>query len=145
MFIPGELRLNNRKAAVIIQDLRIKGFDLESKLDTNFDPLADHDAAEGPKAKVESEHDYDYLLDMPLRRLSHKKVEELKKQCDGKNAELKVVIDMMAIDFWNEDLGGFTAAWEQRLERGLEEAQQMTIEKGSKSSMDKKKSRKSKY
>ena len=133
MFISGELQINNRKEAFIIQDLRIKGFDPESRLDANIDPLADQNA-EGSKAKVENENDYDYLLDMPLRRLSHEKVEELKKQRDGKNAELKILIDKTAIDLWNEDLDGFIAAWEQRLERDLEEAQQMTTKKSSKSS-----------
>jgi DNA topoisomerase-2 len=143
MVFSGELQINNRKEAFIIQDLRIEGFDPESRLDANIDPLADQDA-EGPKAKVDNEHDYDYLLDMTIRRLSQDKVEEFKKQRDAKNAELKILIDKTAIDLWNEDLDDFTAAWEQRLEKDLEEAQQMTTNKSSgKSTVGKKtKSRK---
>ncbi|KAK3819863.1 MAG: DNA topoisomerase II [Benniella sp.] len=115
----------NNHQVLVAQDLRMKGFEPESRLDVNFDLLADQDG-EVPKAKVENENDYDYLLGMTYKHQTYEKMEELKKQRDAKDAELKILIDKTAIDLWNEDLDGFTAAWERRLEQDLEEAEQMT-------------------
>ncbi|KAK3819862.1 MAG: DNA topoisomerase II [Benniella sp.] len=112
MVLSGDLQLNNHQV-FIIQNLRDNGFEPESELDPNNNPLADQDG-EGPKARVDNEHDYDYLLDMPLRRLLHEEVEELKEQRDAKGVELDV-FDKTEVDLWNEDLDDFTAAWEQWL------------------------------
>ncbi|KAG0244718.1 DNA topoisomerase [Mortierella sp. GBAus27b] len=139
-FISGELQLNNRKEAFVIQDLSIRGFNTASELDADYDPLADQDS-EATKAQTDKGREYDYLLDMPLRRLTQEKVEELKKQRDEKNAELKALIDKTVFDLWNEDLDAFLAAWEDRLQRDEKEAEDLRTGRKSVSSKASKSSR----
>ncbi|KAK3819821.1 MAG: DNA topoisomerase [Benniella sp.] len=123
---------------------RIKWYSSAEEIVQAFFESASRSGCRRLKGQGGQGHDYDYLLDMPLRRLSHDEVEEPKKQGDAKNAELKILIDKTVIDLWNEDLDGFTAAWKQRLEKGME-AQQMTTNKSNgKSTVGKRtKSRKS--
>ncbi|KAF9977382.1 DNA topoisomerase 2 [Actinomortierella ambigua] len=74
--------------------------------------------------------EYDYLLRMPIWSLTEEKVEQLKKEREGKNQELKILIGKSAYDLWNEDLDEFLAAWEGVLE--ADAAEEADMGKGSK-------------
>ncbi|KAG0208879.1 DNA topoisomerase 2 [Mortierella sp. GBA30] len=126
MIISGELQVQNRKKALIVDEMRMKGFNGASELDVEIDTAAaDTPEGEAPKVKIEKGNEYDYLLKMAIWSLTHEKVEELKKERDAKNAELKLLIDKSAYDLWNEDLDAFLAAWEDVLQRDIEEANYM--------------------
>ncbi|KAG0015996.1 DNA topoisomerase 2 [Entomortierella chlamydospora] len=124
MIISGELQVQNRKKTLIIEDMRMKGFTPVSDLDLEIDVVEDPEARV-TKIKVEKGNEYDYLLKMPIWSLTHEKVEELKKERDAKNAELKMLIDKSAFDLWNEDLDSFMVAWEELLQSDIDEANYM--------------------
>ncbi|KAF9935286.1 DNA topoisomerase 2 [Linnemannia zychae] len=123
MIISGELVVQNRKKAIIVEDMHTKNFTTEGELDLDID-VGDVPEEE-VKVKVEKGNEYDYLLKMPIWTMTQEKVEELKKERDAKNFELKTLIDKSAYDLWNEDLDDFTVAWEELLQRDIEEAAYM--------------------
>ncbi|KAF9943264.1 DNA topoisomerase 2 [Mortierella alpina] len=127
MIISGELQVQNRKKAVIVDELRMKGFNGVSELDVEHDaaPAENSDPEAGVKVKPERGNEYDYLLKMAIWSLTQEKVEELKKERDAKNAELKILIDKSAYDLWNEDLEAFVVAWEDVLQHDIDEANYM--------------------
>ncbi|KAF9115505.1 DNA topoisomerase 2 [Mortierella sp. AM989] len=124
MIISGELQVQNRKKTLIVEDMRMKGFTSVTELDLDVDAVDAPDAGT-VKIRVEKGNEYDYLLKMPIWNLTQEKVEELKRERDGKNAELKMLIDKSAFDLWNEDLDSFTVAWEELLQSDIDEANYM--------------------
>ncbi|KAG0249676.1 DNA topoisomerase 2 [Actinomortierella ambigua] len=134
MIISGELMVQNRKKAAIISDLRLHDFTPANKLDKPHGnlpqaaaPNAEENDGEGGAADGNNDgnggSDYDYLLKMPIWSLTEEKVEQLKKEREGKHEELKILIGKSAYDLWNEDLDEFLAAWEGVLEAdAVEEA-----------------------
>ncbi|KAK3845306.1 MAG: DNA topoisomerase [Linnemannia gamsii] len=123
MIISGELVVQNRKKAIIVEDMHSKNFATVGELDLEID------VGEVPedtvKVKVERGNEYDYLLRMPIWTMTHEKVEELKKERDAKNQELRILIDKSANTLWNEDLEDFLVSWNDLLERDIEEANYM--------------------
>ncbi|KAF8981657.1 DNA topoisomerase 2 [Entomortierella lignicola] len=124
MIISGELQVQNRKKTLIVEDMHMKSFTPVSELDLEIDVVEVPDAAT-TKVKVDRGNEYDYLLKMPIWSLTHEKVEELKKERDAKNAELKILIDKSAFDLWNEDLDSFLVAWHELLQSDIDEANYM--------------------
>ncbi|ORZ11304.1 hypothetical protein BCR41DRAFT_372136 [Lobosporangium transversale] len=124
MIISGELQVQNRKKALIVQDMHMKGFTRIQDLDIEVDQAVVPDPG-AVKPKVENGNEFDYLLKMAIWSLTHEKVEELKKERDMKNAELKLLIDKSAYDLWNEDLDALMAAWEALLQADIDEANYM--------------------
>ncbi|KAI1319072.1 DNA topoisomerase 2 [Mortierella claussenii] len=124
MIISGELQVQNRKKALIVQDMRNKGFTSVQNLDLEID-VSENPDPEAAEVKVESGNEYDYLLKMAIWSLTHEKVEELKRERDAKNAEIKMLIDKTAYDLWNEDLDSFIVAWQELLQADIDEANYM--------------------
>ncbi|KAI8600606.1 DNA topoisomerase, partial [Dissophora ornata] len=124
MIISGELLVQNRKKSLVVQDMHMKGFNTESEYGLVIETPENLDA-DAAKVKVGSGGEYDYLLKMPIWNLTHEKVEELKKERDGKNAELKMLIDKTAYDLWNEDLDSFVVGWQELLQSDIDEANYM--------------------
>ncbi|KAG0342768.1 DNA topoisomerase 2 [Podila humilis] len=127
MIISGELQVQNRKKALIVEDMRIKNFVSAADLDADPETIANIDVPDpmAVRVKVDKGTEFDYLLKMPIWNLTHEKVEELKKERDGKNAELKMLIDKSAHDLWNEDIEAFIVAWDEVLRKDLEDAMYM--------------------
>ncbi|KAF9141358.1 DNA topoisomerase 2 [Mortierella sp. GBA39] len=123
MIISGELLVQNRKKAIIVEDMHTKNFTTVGELDLEIDVGEVLDDA--VKVKVEKGNEYDYLLKMPIWNMTHEKVEELKKERDAKNSELRILIDKSAHDLWNEDLDDFLVAWNELLQRDIDEANYM--------------------
>ncbi|KAF9333109.1 DNA topoisomerase 2, partial [Linnemannia elongata] len=123
MIISGELVVQNRKKAIIVEDMHTKGFTTVAELDLEIDVGEVPDDA--VKIKLERGNEYDYLLRMPIWTMTHEKVEELKKERDAKNTELKILIDKSAYDLWNEDLEEFLVEWNEVLQRDIDEANYM--------------------
>jgi DNA topoisomerase-2 len=67
------------------------------------------------------EESYGYLTAMPIRSLTKKKVEELRKQLDEKNAEYLELKGKTVIDLWNEDLDNFVKQYEHDMESYMKE------------------------
>lgn len=133
MIISGELIVQNRKKALIVEDLRAKGFNSVADLDADNDAAADAPNATQPKVKVDNGNEFDYLLKMPIWNLTHEKVEELRKERDAKKTELNILIDKTPYNLWDEDLDSFTVAWEEVLQADIDEANYMgTGHKGKK-------------
>lgn len=65
--------------------------------------------------------DYDYLLDMPMRSLTHEKKEELLKKRDAKMKEYNILLKKSPSDLWREDLDQFLAQLLQIEEEEKEE------------------------
>ncbi|KAF8981096.1 DNA topoisomerase 2, partial [Haplosporangium bisporale] len=124
MIISGELQVQNRKKALIVEDMRMKNFVSASDLDVDPESIANMNIPDpmAVKIKVDKGTEYDYLLKMPIWNLTHEKVEELKRERDAKNAELKMLIDKTAHDLWNEDLEAFVVAWEEVLQKDKDDA-----------------------
>ncbi|KAF9905433.1 DNA topoisomerase 2 [Linnemannia zychae] len=123
MIISGELVVQNRKKAIIVEDMHVKNFTTVGELDLEIEA---GEVPEGEvKIKVERGNEYDYLLRMPIWTMTHEKVEELKKERDAKNQELKILIDKSAQALWNEDLEEFLVEWNEVLQRDIEEANYM--------------------
>ncbi|KAG0028757.1 DNA topoisomerase 2 [Podila clonocystis] len=127
MIISGELQVQNRKKALIVEDMRMKNFVSASDLDVDPEAVANLDVPDplAVKIKVDKGTEFDYLLKMPIWNLTHEKVEELKRDRDAKNAELKMLIDKTAQDLWNEDLDSFAVAWEEVLQKDRDDAEYM--------------------
>lgn len=122
-----EIIISNRKKADILKELREKSFDpfptkaVKSKKKTAGGEVAvDSDESEGEEGEDtkgskdtkpvkkesvdKSSKDYDYLLSMSLWNLTLEKVQELVRQRDTKNEELKVLIGTSAKQLWLSDL-----------------------------------------
>ena len=54
--------------------------------------------------KEEDEKTYDYLLNLSVRTMTKKKIEELTKQSDDKTKELELLQNKTSKDLWKEDL-----------------------------------------
>jgi DNA topoisomerase-2 len=58
---------------------------------------------------------YDYLLNMMIRTLSKKKIEELKKLHENKETEYKELLEKEEIEIWKEDLEKFKNLYKKNL------------------------------
>ncbi|KAF9430265.1 DNA topoisomerase 2 [Podila epigama] len=127
MIISGELLVQNRKKLSIVEEMRAKNFASVTELDIEVDAGASAETVDpnAVKIKVERDSEFDYLLKMPIWSLTHEKVEELKKERDAKNAELKLLIDKTPNDLWNEDLDAFMVSWEELLQKDIDDANYM--------------------
>lgn len=119
--LSGELKIANRKKAELVAELHAKGY-------APFEPAARRPAA-GDAAQDESDEPatdapgtrgYDYLLSMPLWSLTRERVEALRAECDGKEAELAALVATSPVQLWERDLTAVEeglADWEAELER----------------------------
>jgi len=116
MVVKGELELRKRKKADLLQDLQKRGFKAMSELDAMVD--SKKNAPKDEKSTVEQDlnneepdaekSDYDYLLGMNLWSLTFEKVEEIKKQLEVKEQELKILKAMTIETMWDRDLAAIS-------------------------------------
>jgi hypothetical protein len=110
MVVKGELELRKRKKADLLKDLQKRGFKPMSELDAMVGtktpkpetPAAEEDA-DAEEADAEKS-DYDYLLGMNLWSLTFEKVEEIKKQLEIKEQELRALKAKSIESMWDDDL-----------------------------------------
>lgn len=86
----------------------------------------------------EDEATYDYLLNMMIRTLTKRKIEELKKQHELREAEYKALLDKDVCDIWREDLTAFEEMYQKCLE---EHAEKMSSAESSEKSKSKRRTR----
>lgn len=60
---------------------------------------------------------YDYLLNMSIRSLTKKKMDELQILCDSKKNEIETLESKTECDLWNEDLNEFLVAYKKFIKR----------------------------
>ncbi|CAG8592037.1 3138_t:CDS:2, partial [Paraglomus occultum] len=100
--IEGKLIIQNRKRNVIIHTLKERGYkDVNASDEDNSSETANN--ADG----------FGYLLNMSLWHLTWEKVEQLKKDRDGKQNELDILRSKSPQDLWKEDLEDFMVAWKE--------------------------------
>lgn len=112
MVVKGELELRKRKKADLLKDLQKRGFKPMSELDAMVDTKKNAPKDEKPAAEEEADgeeadaekSDYDYLLGMNLWSLTFEKVEEIKKQLEIKEQELRALKAKAIETMWDEDL-----------------------------------------
>ena len=72
--IDGKLRVQNRKKADILQDLRDKGYKSFPKNEKKVEAIMNEDADNEEAETSDADHGYDYLLSMSIWSLSVEKV-----------------------------------------------------------------------
>lgn len=90
-----------------------------------YEQLEEREYIKFPKNPKELDYDendisYDYLLDMRIRTLTKKRIEELKKQEEMRQTEYKSLLDKEVKDIWKEDLDNFQEMYEKYLKEYLE-------------------------
>ncbi|KAL2917037.1 DNA topoisomerase 2 [Polyrhizophydium stewartii] len=132
--IEGTLRVQNRKRADLLEELRKRKYRPFPKKQTGVvvaggdaDPEADADAdagegddndgeikTEGAAAsasKAGADHGYDYLLSMPIWSITWEKVQELIREMKAKEEELTQLTRRSVSELWRADLDAFLAQW----------------------------------
>jgi DNA topoisomerase-2 len=112
--IDGDLKVNNRKKADLLQDLSSRGFDTiyapKKKTTTNEEENDD-------EAPTSIGKGYDYLLSMPIWSLTFEKAEKLQSQLREKEQELEALRSATPESLWDKDLialeAGLTTMEEQ--------------------------------
>ncbi|KAJ3035696.1 DNA topoisomerase 2 [Rhizophlyctis rosea] len=108
--IKGELVVQNKKRAALLQELRAR------KYDPFFKNKVEQD--EGDEGEEDSEDEraggngYDYLLSMPIWNLTMEKVEKLKKEQEQRRQEVEVLSRRTINDLWRADLDTLLAQWD---------------------------------
>ncbi|WWD03111.1 hypothetical protein V865_001158 [Kwoniella europaea PYCC6329] len=109
MIISKELNVNNKKKAVIVDELRALKFRPFPK------KVQAKDAGETEAALDEEDEgmasDYDYLLGMAIWSLTVEKVNKLLAERDAKEGELIELLKLSPQDIWNTDLDKFLEEW----------------------------------
>ena len=104
--VDGDVVVNNRKKAELLNELKSKGYTLFAKTKTTAnkddDNEVDDDSALGAG--------YDYLLSMKLWNLTMEKVQALTADRDGKKAELQELLSTTCEQLWLNDLTSLEVA-----------------------------------
>jgi len=128
MVVKGELELRKRKKADLLKDLQKRGFkpmsELDAMVESKKNPPKDEKSTEDEDLDTEEpdaeKSDYDYLLGMNLWSLTFEKVEEIKKQLEIKEQELRALKAMSIESMWDRDLVA--------LSKGLDEIELLEAE-----------------
>ncbi|KAF5361648.1 hypothetical protein D9758_007365 [Tetrapyrgos nigripes] len=116
MIIERKLSVSGRKKADIVVDLKAHKFKPIPKKKKKA-PTEDEEAEEEMEQAEEEEAitgtttDYDYLLSMPIWNLTKEKIEKLRQQAAGQEAELLAMLKKTPKEMWNEDLDKFLEEW----------------------------------
>ncbi|XP_032890927.1 DNA topoisomerase 2-alpha isoform X1 [Amblyraja radiata] len=109
--IEGTLVIENKPKRELIQLLFDRGYDSDPvkcwKESQGKDPEPELGDTEEEEATVSSGSDFNYLLNMPMWYLTKEKKDDLLKQRDVKEIELKNVTKKTTSDLWKEDLAAF--------------------------------------
>ncbi|WKX97267.1 hypothetical protein Q1695_013154 [Nippostrongylus brasiliensis] len=128
--IKGEIVMENKKKAYIVQQLVQRGFDpdpvkkwKELQRKKELEQTGEFDAAEVEENEEEGEgdkdldgklSDYDYLVGMALIRLSEEEKNKLLKESDDKMKELQDLQKKSWQDLWSADLDTFIEALDKQ-------------------------------
>merc|ERR1719171_1501732 len=128
MVVGGKLKISNRKKAELIAEMKnTHGFKTLEQIKTanKFKGVTEEEeeleekGQDGEQGK--SKTGYEYLLGMNLWSLTQEKVDELKKTCADKEAELQALQKKKEAEIWAEDLTSVEVALGQ-MEKNDEEA-----------------------
>ncbi|MBW0470843.1 hypothetical protein O181_010558 [Austropuccinia psidii MF-1] len=135
MIIEKKLIISNRKKADIVAELRkleFRPFPVKKKPKTAGDP---DQAAEGDEdeeladvSAAGTAGDFDYLLSMPISRLTAEQVAKLLAERDDQEKELQILLEKTAQDLWRVDLDLFEHEW-SRLMLASDESRRASIKK----------------
>ncbi|MBW0536310.1 hypothetical protein O181_076025, partial [Austropuccinia psidii MF-1] len=135
MIIEKKLIISNRKKADIVVELRkleFRPFPVKKKPKTAGDP---DQAGEGDDEEEIAElsaagtaGDFDYLLSMPISRLTAEQVAKLLAERDAQEKELQILLEKTAQDLWRSDLDLFEHEW-SRLMLASDESRRASIKK----------------
>ncbi|KAJ1370195.1 DNA topoisomerase 2 [Parelaphostrongylus tenuis] len=133
--INGEILMENKRKAVIVDQLIKKGFEpdpvkkwKELQKKKELEQSGEYDAAEEEEETEEDSgvtdkdlegklSDYDYLVGMALIKVSEEEKNKLLKESEEKLKELRELESKSWADLWNADLDTFLAALEKQEEK----------------------------
>jgi DNA topoisomerase II len=101
--IEGKLIVQNRKRSELLIELKNRNFDPIYKKATSVDENDDQIAGDGG---------YDYLLSMPIWNLTWEKVQNLIREKEQKEVEIKILLGETPASLWRADLTEFKTQWE---------------------------------
>lgn len=130
MIIDGALIISKKKKAVLVSELKEKGFKpfpkvAEAVKAGEDEPVVEEDESDSSDNLSNA---YDYLLGMPIWSLTQERVERLRRQIGDKEVEIDTLIKLSKEDIWKRDLDDFIAQWRFELEdedRRLRKASRM--------------------
>ncbi|CAN1342380.1 DNA topoisomerase 2 [Linum perenne] len=110
--VNGEIIVNNRKRAELIQELHQKGFTpmpIKSKSAAASETTEESEEGDDDQANASGirASDYDYLLSMAISTLTFEKVQKLLEDRDKLNGEVDALRMMTPKDLWLHDLDAF--------------------------------------
>lgn len=107
--INNKIIVSNRKKSELLLELKSYGFKVfQETIEANNDNSLEDNTSKSNDTYLEK--GYDYLLGMKIWSLTQEKVQELSKQRDEKNQELKILSSKSAEDLWIEDLDALEIA-----------------------------------
>ncbi|GMT15036.1 hypothetical protein PFISCL1PPCAC_6333, partial [Pristionchus fissidentatus] len=131
--IKGEIVMENKKKAAIVEQLIKKGFDPDpvkkwkedqKKKELEESGEVEHEEEEEEGEKEEDDggdkklkgrlNDYDYLVGMALIKLSEEEKDKLMRESEEKMKELKTIQGKTWADLWEEDIKSFMEALEKQ-------------------------------
>ena len=121
MIIEGKLVISKKKKAILIHELKDKGFTPfpkvadAVKMGEDEPVLEDGDEQDDKEVEVLS-NSYDYLLGMPMWSLTQERVEKLRRQIGDREMDIDALIKLSKEDIWTKDLDDFINEWRFQLE-----------------------------
>lgn len=126
MIIDGKLVVAKKKKAVLVAELKQKGFKPFPKVKDaskagELDALAEKNEEDADEKGEEDDvataaNAYDYLLGMAIWSLTQERVEKLLKQIGDKELEIDALIKLSKEDLWKKDLDDFINEWRFQLD-----------------------------
>ncbi|KAJ5730374.1 DNA topoisomerase II eukaryotic-type [Penicillium malachiteum] len=121
MIIDGKLVISKKKKAVLISELKDKGFKPFPKVadaaKMGEDEPVVEEGEDSEDAEVETlSSAYDYLLGMSMWSLTQERVERLRRQIGDRETEIDELIKLSKEDIWRKDLDDFINEWRFQLE-----------------------------
>ena len=108
-FISGEINILQKEDEEIEQMLMERNFPKFGK-DAEYDDKKNNDII------VAEDMNYNYLLNMKIKSLTKKKIEELKKLFENKLALYNELNSKSEKDLWKDDLNNFLSVYKKKLE-----------------------------
>ncbi|RAH47239.1 DNA topoisomerase 2 [Aspergillus brunneoviolaceus CBS 621.78] len=124
MIIDGDLVVSKKKKAVLVLELKDKGFKPFPKVAQavkagETEPALEDEEEESANEKEDTNNlsnAYDYLLGMAIWSLTQERVEKLRKQIGDKEMEVDALIKLSKEDIWRQDLDDFINEWRFQLD-----------------------------
>ncbi|KAJ8331328.1 DNA topoisomerase 2 [Batrachochytrium dendrobatidis] len=116
--ITGKLVVQNRKRVDLLKELVTRKYKLIPKKKAGSEATNGSEGSDDANDGDESVQDddprqgYDYLLSMPIWNLTWEKVQQLQKEMQDREDEIKALIGKTIHDLWRFDLDAFLAQWD---------------------------------